>query len=74
MLQAEDSLSEGREMCLPVLCLVFAELMVQVGDMATCPAAPEPKLIGTRRREDSPGCLAGVRLGSCVLTPLQEKG
>lgn len=55
---------KGREACLHTVCLACPELVVQVSNLTTSPAALEPKLSGTRMRKDCPDHLAGVRLGS----------
>lgn len=62
MLQTEDSLSKDREACPHMMCLACPELMVQVSDITTSPAALEPRQSGTRMRKDYPGCLAGVNV------------
>lgn len=48
---ADESLHKGREACPHMACLMCPELIVQVSDITTSPAAPEPKLSGIRLRK-----------------------
>lgn len=57
---ADGGQHKGREACPHMACLACPELMVQVSDITTSPAALEPKLSGTSLRKDHPGRLGGV--------------